>query len=200
MFCYMVDHLLKKGGHKHMHQGAEHKNTLPDLSIEHVKEELSLSDLNDLCDATDDAIEHGGGFGWTKLPARDILERYWQGVIIMPQRDVFIARMDGVICGSAQMAHPPAHNEAQAHSVQLTTLFIAPWARGNGLARSLVNRVEQQAKSLGKTVVNLDIRETQEDAIALYKSMGYEEYATHPAYAYVDGHYVAGKYFFKILS
>lgn len=171
------------------------------IAIEHVQEELSLSDLNDLCDATDDAIEDGGGFGWVELPAREILERYWQGAIIMPQRDVFVARLDGVICATVQMVHPPTHNEAQSHAVQLTSHFVAPWARGkHDLASMLVTRVEQQAKSQGYTVVNLDVRETQETAIKLYESMDYERYATHPAYAYVDGHYVAGHYYMKILD
>ena len=182
-----------------MHNSASQKQT-PDLHIEHVKEELSLSDLNDLCDATDDAIQDGGGFGWVELPARDILERYWQGAIIMPQRDVFIARLDGTICGTVQMVQAPHHNEAQSHAVHLTTHFVAPWARGHGLAKMLVTRVEQQARSLNKSVVNLDVRETQDAAISLYELMGYENYATHPAYAYVHGHYIAGKYFMKILD
>lgn len=183
-----------------MQKIADKKDAQPSLSIDHVTEELSLSDLNDLCDATDDAIESDGGFGWVKLPARDIMERYWQGAIIMPHRDVFLARLDGIICGTVQMVHTPQHNEAQSHSVHLTSHFVAPWAREHGLARMLVTRVEQQAKSIGKMVVNLDVRETQEAAISLYESMGYNHYATHPAYAYVDGHYVAGKYYFKILD
>jgi len=183
-----------------MRQSARQKQTPPELSIEHVKEELSLSDLNDLCDATDDAIQDGGGFGWIELPARDILERYWQGAIIMPQRDVFLARLDGVICGTVQMVHTPHHNEAQSHAVHLTSHFVAPWARGHGLAKMLVTRVEQEAGRDHKNVVNLDVRETQDAAIKLYESMGYEHYATHPAYAYVKDHYVAGKYYYKILE
>ncbi len=183
-----------------MIQSTQPKNA-PSIAIEYLQEELSLSDLNDLCDATDDAIENGGGFGWVTLPAREILERYWQGAIIMPQRDVFVARLDGVICGTVQMVRPPAHNEAQSHAVHLTSHFVAPWARGkHNLAGMLVTRVEQQAKSNGFTVVNLDVRETQEAAIKLYESMGYERYATHPAYAYVDGHYIAGHYYMKILD
>jgi len=172
----------------------------PDIIIDHPTEELSLSDLNDLCDATDAAIDDGGGFGWVTLPAREILERYWQGAIIMPLRDVFIARLDGVICGTVQLVHPPKYNEAQSHAVQLTSHFVAPWARKYGIAKMLVNRVEQQAKSDGFTVINLDVRETQEAAIALYESLGYEQYATHPAYAYVEGHYVAGHHYMKILD
>lgn len=173
----------------------------PSIAIEYLQGELPLSDLNDLCDATDDAINDGGGFGWVELPPRDVLERYWQGAITMPQRDVFVARLDDIICGTVQMVHPPVHNEAQSHTVQLTSHFVAPWARGkHDLARMLITRVEQQAKSNGYTVVNLDVRETQEAAIKLYESMGYERYATHPAYAYVDGHYIAGYYYMKILD
>jgi len=182
-----------------MNQSAQPK-TPPELSIDYLRQELSLTDLNDLCDATDAAIEDGGGFGWVELPARDILERYWQGSIIMPLRDVFVARLDGVICGTVQMVHPPKHNEAQSHVVHLTSHFVAPWARGHGLAKMLVSRVEQQAKNSGYSVVNLDVRETQEAAISLYESMEFERYATHPAYAYVDGHYVAGHYYMKILD
>jgi ribosomal protein S18 acetylase RimI-like enzyme len=183
-----------------MSQPAKSQN-ITTIQIDLVTEELSLSDLNDLCDATDAAIEDGGGFGWVKLPARDILERYWQGAIIMPLRTVFVARIDNTICGTVQMVHPPKHNEAQSHAVQLTSHFVAPWARGtHDIARMLVTRVEQQAKSEGYSVVNLDVRETQEAAIKLYESMGYERYATHPAYAYVNGHYVAGHYYMKILD
>lgn len=173
----------------------------PPIAIEYLREKLSLSDLNDLCDATDDAILDGGGFGWLTLPAREILESYWQGSIIMPQRDVFIARLDGAICASVQMVHPPVHNEAQSHAVHLTSHFVAPWARKkHDVARMLVTRVEQQAKSQGFSVVNLDVRETQSAAIKLYESMGYARYGTHPAYAYVDGHYVAGYHYMKILD
>ena len=175
-------------------------SSAPDLSIEHAKEELSLSDLNDLCDATDSAIEGGGGFGWVSLPARDTLERFWQGMITMPKRDVFLARLDDVICGTCVLVHTPNHNEAQGHSIQLTSHFVAPWGRGYGLARMLLHRAEKQAKALDCNVVNLDVRETQEAAIKLYESEKYEKYATHPAYAYVDGHYVAGHYYMKILD
>lgn len=176
------------------------ENEEPQLSIDYLRGELPPADLNDLCDATDDAILDGGGFGWVHLPARETLERYWQGAIIMPQRDIFVARLDGTICGTIQMIHPPSNNEAQSHAVQITGHFIAPWARGHGLARLLLTRAEQQAKSKGYSVVNLDVRETQDSAIKLYESLGYTHYATHPAYAYVDGHYVAGRFYMKILD
>lgn len=176
------------------------RDTPPERSIEHVKTELNTADLHDLCDATDAAIESGGGFGWLHLPARDTLERFWQGVIVMPQRDLFVARLDGVICGTCQLVRAPINNEAQAHIVHLTTHFVSPWARGYGLARMLLHRAEKHARAIGATVINLDVRETQTAAIRLYEGESYDHYATHPAYAYVDGSYIPGRYFTKILN
>ena len=72
-----------------------------------LAESLSEGDLQDLCDATVDAINAGGGFGWVSPPPRDTLERYWQGLLLIPDRRVFIARLDGLIAGSVQLhLHP----------------------------------------------------------------------------------------------
>jgi hypothetical protein len=73
------------------------KDVIHNLAIERIRGDLSITDMNDLCDATDEAIKAGGGFGWVKLPARDILERYWNGAIVMPQRDVFVARLRRIL-------------------------------------------------------------------------------------------------------
>ncbi|MEQ9326210.1 MAG: GNAT family N-acetyltransferase, partial [Rhodospirillales bacterium] len=48
--------------------------------------EISNPDLHDLCDATDSAILDGGGFGWLRPPPRQTLERYWRGVLVVPDR------------------------------------------------------------------------------------------------------------------
>jgi ribosomal protein S18 acetylase RimI-like enzyme len=77
---------------------------------------------------------------------------------------------------------------------------VSPWARGHGLARMLLQRAEKQAMNDDATVLNLDVRETQEAAIKLYESEGYDQFATHPAYAYVDGSFVPGRYYMKILE
>lgn len=180
-------------------QTTKPKPVEPVIMVENIKS-LNVNDLNDLCDATDAAIEGGGGFGWVKLPARDILERYWNGVMAMPSRELFVARLDGVICGTCQILKPPANNEAQSFAVQLTTNFVAPWARGHGLAKMLVEAAEKKALADEYCVINLDVRETMERAITLYEKMGYVRIGTNPYYAKVDGQILQGYYYTKLID
>ena len=53
---------------------------------------LSRGDLSDLCQAAEDAIEAGGGFGWLKPPRRDVMESYWKGVVMVPERTLIVGR------------------------------------------------------------------------------------------------------------
>jgi len=170
------------------------------VSVDRIDEKFRTADLHDLCDAADAAIRDGGGFGWVEPPPREVMERFWRGVLIVPERILFIARLDGVIAGSAQLVRPPRNNEAQAHACQLTTAFVAPWARGHKLARNLTLAVEREARRLGFRILNLDVRETQQAAIAMYETLGFRRWGTHPYYACVGGKAVAGHYYFKDLT
>ncbi len=172
-----------------------------DIRVEQITQPLTQNDLNDLCDATEAAIEGGGGFGWLRAPARQGLERYWQGVIAAPTRWLFVARLDGVICGTTQVVLPPNNNEAQGHTVQLTTNFVAPWARGHGLAPMLLEKVEQVCRDDGYAVINLDVREGMARAIEVYESLGYVQFGTHP-YSVKDanGNTIASRYYYKVIN
>lgn len=161
--------------------------------------ELSDADVADLCDAAESAILDGGGFGWLKPPPRALLERYWRGVLLVPQRELFVGKFDGRIVGSAQLVRPPKNNEAHHRIATITTNFVAPWARGHGLARDLTMACERAAKRHGVRFINLDVRETQQAAIQLYESFGYECWGTNPNYAVVNGKKIAGHYYTKDL-
>lgn len=170
-----------------------------DLSVERA-EHLNEADLADLAEATDAAIIEGGGFGWIEPQGRAALERHFRGVLLVPERELFVARLDGHAVGSALLVRPPRHNEAQAFAATLTHAYIAPYARGFGLARMLVRTVEERAAALGHRVLNLDVRETQATAIALFESLGYLQWGTHPFYARVRGQTVAGRFYSKTLE
>lgn len=165
-----------------------------------IVDRLSPADIHDLCDATDAAIEAGGGFGWMTPPAREVLERYWKGVLVVPERHLLLARIDGVVCGTTQLVEPTRHNEAQAFCAQIIASFVVPWARGRGAGRRLAETAEQLALEMGYKVLQLDVRETQEIAIAMYEGMGYKRWGTNPAYAVVNGQMIAGHYYAKNIS
>ena len=174
----------------------------PDIHSHTVERitEFGDDDLGTLCEATNAAIIDGGGFGWVHPQARTALEIYFKGVLLVPERALFVGRQDGAIVGSMQLVRPPRNNEAQAFAARLEHSYIAPYARGHGLARLMTLQVEDAARGLGYHVLNLDVRETQEAAIALYESLGYIRWGIHPCYARAAGRTIGGIHYFKVLQ
>ncbi len=172
---------------------------MPEIAVERVTQFTSRA-LEELCEAADDAIRAGGGFGWLTPPPRRVMEAWWRGALLVPERQLFVGRLDGVVAGSAQLLRAPRNNEAQAHAATLMSNFVAPWARGHGLARLLTRTVEAAAREAGFAILTLDLRETQEAAIQLYESFGYVRWGRHPLYALVEGRPVAGLYYYKRLD
>ena len=69
------------------------KSNLPKPNIDAIKiRTLNKIDLQELCDATEDAILADGGFGWIKPPARKKLEDFWKGVVLIPERILIIGK------------------------------------------------------------------------------------------------------------
>ena len=163
-------------------------------------ERLRKRELAELCEAASAAIIDGAGFGWVHPPQPAAFERYWRGVTVVPERLLFIGRLDGVVAGSVQLVSAPPQKEAWRLSCLIDTHFVAPWARGHGLARLLLEAAEAEALARGFKVMNLSVRETQEAAIRLYESLGFERWGTHPKYAFVGGAPIAGHYYCKDLA
>ncbi len=171
----------------------------PDARVERLTR-FSGPDLHDLCDACEAAILDGGGFGWLVPPPRQVMEAFWNGVLLVPERDLFVARLDGTIAGSAQLQRPTRNNEAQALTGNLTTFFIAPWARGHGLAPAMVQTIEQAARAAGLKALHLDVRESQTRAIQVYEELGFARWGVNPHYAWIDGRWHSGYYYSKALD
>lgn len=58
---------------------------------------------------------------------------------------------------------------------ELKRIWVSPMARGIGLGRRLLESLEQTAASAGASIVRLDTNRVLTEAIALYRSAGYEE-------------------------
>lgn len=163
-------------------------------------EQFEDGDLDEICEATEQAIEVGIGFDWIDPPPRERLEAYWRGVLLVPERALLVGRYNGTICGTAQMVKPAPNNEAGAHNVILNSFFVAPWARGHGLARNMMSEFERRARDLGYRQISLDVRETQSTAITLYESAGYVRWGIKPHYALVEGSFIRGFFYTKDLT
>src|SRR5579871_5760190 len=173
--------------------------TLGKVWVEHLTQ-YSGTDLDDLCEATESAIVEGGGFGWLKPPPRRILENYWRGVLLIPERRLVVGRLDGVIAGSAQLSRAPRNNEAQAFAGTITAAFVAPWARGHGLGRGMIGEIERLAREMGLAVLNLDLRDTQKAAIGLFRSLGQSRWGTPSVFARLQNPIGPGHFYYKLLD
>ena len=161
---------------------------------------ITPDDMDALCEASTAAILDGGGFGWVRPPGRAALERYLQGLLMVPERILFAGRLGGVLVGAAQLVRPARHMESQAMAASLAYLHVAPYARGRGVGRALAGEVEECARAYGYQVLNLDVRETQGAAIRLFDRSGFERWGAHPCYARVDGRNVGGFFYYKRLQ
>ena len=154
-------------------------------------------DLADLCNITEQAIKAGGGFGWLKVPPRVTLNKYWKGLVVVQNRILIVGRLNNAIAATLQLGLQPLNNEAQKNITNITSHFVAPWARGYGLAKKMIDHAEIVAKENGALCIQLDIRETQDAAIQLFKSKGYKQWGKNPNYASVEGVTIKGLYFYK---
>lgn len=176
-----------------------HNRNISQPVIEAIQE-FEQSDLDDLCEAADEAIIDGNGFGWLTPPRRAVQEAFWKGVLVVPVRELYCARFESRIVGSGQLVKPFTNNEASGHIAQVATFFIAPYARGHGLAIGLLAVIEKSAAAQNFKILEVDIRETQSAAISLLENNGYERWAVKKNYAWNGKQYVDGYYYKKDLE
>ncbi len=178
------------------------------MSIQ-LKEKISISvdlldslsevDLADLCNITEQAISAGGGFGWIRVPTREVLNKYWKKITDDNLNNLIVGRLNGVIAGTIQLSYEAPNIESRKNIAQIKRQFVAPWARGYGLAKSMIDFAEQKAREENIKSVQLSVRETQDAAIQLFSGKDYKVWGENPYYAYINGSFVKGIYFYKNL-
>lgn len=95
----------------------------------------------------------------------------------------FLLRQGGAPVACA--THRGAPTGWRADDAEIKRLYVAPAARGRGLARRLVTLVEDDARAHGARRVVLDTGIRQPEAITLYRSLGYRPVAP-PAGSWVE--------------
>jgi ribosomal protein S18 acetylase RimI-like enzyme len=161
---------------------------------------LNSKDLYDLCDATEATMldTHGFSIGFNKWapPLRHEIEVYFKGVMLVPQRKLFVGRIDGTIGGSLQLVMPHSSNQISNFIISIDNHFVAPWARNIRLGRKILEFAESYAKAKHFSLITLSVRENREAAIALYEKLGYKKWGYLDSYEY-NGAEIVGGYFYS---
>ena len=108
---------------------------------------------------------------WTEEMLSDTL-RY-------PIYNCFLAEEEGQVCGYCCLI--VVCEDAEVGNIAVDTPF-----RGRGVGKALMEAMHQCAKEKGATQAFLEVRVSNENAIALYKKFGYESYGIRARY-YEDG-------------
>ncbi|WP_229709222.1 1-(5-phosphoribosyl)-5-[(5-phosphoribosylamino)methylideneamino]imidazole-4-carboxamide isomerase [Bombella favorum] len=167
---------------------------------ERLGQTISADDLESLLESTVAAILAEGVFDWHTPPESNVLRRFLQGLLLVPERDVFIVRApDDSICGAAVLAHATTRSETYSTSATITAFFIVPYERGKGLGNLLMEAIISRAQAIGAKVLDCRVRETLPDAAALLTSLGFTHWGTHPYFARIGDRTVRGLFFSKLL-
>ena len=93
------------------------------ISVDNI-ETLTDVDLADLCNITEQAIKAGGGFGWLRVPTRDILIDYWTKRSNDKYIKLIVGRLNDVIAGTLQLAYEAPNIESRKNIAFISTFEI----------------------------------------------------------------------------
>jgi GNAT superfamily N-acetyltransferase len=102
---------------------------------------------------------------WERYP--ELKTNYWGNNIIELNRNVVVIYLDGnpVACG--------CFKKYDKNTMEIKRMFVAPEARGLGLAQRVLKELELWAKELDYSVSVLETLYKQQEAISLYQKVGY---------------------------
>jgi GNAT superfamily N-acetyltransferase len=166
---------------------------------------LSAAELGEavdgLADVLHDCVEGGASVGFMAPFTRDDARVFFAGLapeLEAGQRILLAAYDDGAVVGTVQVAFPWQPN--QPHRGDVAKLLVHRRARGQGIARKLMSRAEDEAAVEGKTLLVLDTV-TASPAYRLYESMGWTRVGPIPDFAlYPDGGLCETTFFYKRLA
>ena len=145
----------------------------------HLEAELDM-----LAEALHACVHYGANIGFVLPFSMGEARSFWFDFILPAvrarKRRALLAMADGVIVGTVQIGLDTPAN--QRHRADIMKLLVHPRARGNGVARALMNAIEDVARAEQRTLLTLDTA-TGNHAERLYGSMGYTVLGVMPGHA-----------------
>ena len=148
-----------------------------------------------------DCVQGGASVSFMASLSKAEAEAFFQKVVEGVERGeriLLAAFLDSDLLGTVQIitATPPN----QPHRADVAKLLVHRSARGQGIAKRLMEEVEEASRSEGKTLLVLDTV-TGGDAERLYTRLGWTKTGIIPNYAlFPDGRFCDTTVFWKDLS
>jgi acetyltransferase len=171
------------------------------VTIEHLDATAAREALPELIAVLDDAVQGGASVGFLLPLAENELEHYWSNVFASVQdgeKALLVARLDGRIAGTVQVALEPRANGS--HRAEIQKLLVHRQARRQGIGLALMRAAESAARAASRSLLVLDTREG-DDAERLYRGLGFQLAGVIPHYARsTDGRLEGSAFMYKLLD
>jgi len=151
-----------------------------------------LTHLPELCLILQDCVNEGSSIGFLAPMSLLEAEKYWTQVaetIMKGNLHLFILTTSAtspgrdtppIILGTIQLSTIP--KATHLHRAEVIKLLVSPSSRRLGIARKLMEHIEDFARGTGRTMLNLDTA-TGSAAVEMYRRLGWEEWGTCKDYA-----------------
>jgi len=110
--------------------------------------------------------------------------------VFEPHVRFFIARIGGEAAGCGAVALFDAYAEVKR-------MYTREAARGRGVGKAILARLEAEARAKGKPVLHLETGVHQAPAIGLYEGFGFHRCPAFGHYAALPPHRIAGSIFYE---
>lgn len=156
--------------------------------------------LGDLAAVLVDVVEGGDSVSFMAGFGPDDGRAFFESLIPEIERGTRVllaAYHDGEVVGTVQLVHAWPPNSQ--HRADVAKLLVHRRARGKGVGRALMERLEEEARAGGKSLLILDTV-TERAADRLYERLGWTRLGTVPGYAHdPDGSLCDATFFYKHL-
>ena len=139
--------------------------------------------LDELVAVLDDAVESGASVGFVSPLDADAARAYWRAraeEADAGRRLLLVARDDGRVVGSVQLAFAEQSNAR--HRGEIQRLVVHRSAQRRGIGSALMRRLEAEARAGGRFLLVLNTR-AGDPPEALYRALGYTLVGRIPDYA-----------------
>ncbi len=130
-----------------------------------------------------DCVNAGASVSFLPPLSAETARGFWRKVsadVASGARLLLGAWADGVLAGTVMLDLGMPQN--QPHRAEIQKLLVHPDFRRRGIARALMERAEQAASRIGRTLLTLDTR-ADDAAEPLFRSLGWIEAGRIPGYA-----------------